>query len=153
MMHLVGHSGKRCPSYKAEDCIDIFSKIWVDWKRHVNAALGYKRTGTLNALNGDDDHLIKREAKTYWNRLEMKGRREKVIHDVEVEHKAGRLQRTAAGIKAPIVPYPKTGKMDVILEFQDDEYPQLAEGEHAADSDDDHMAAALVDQKEADSDS
>ena len=67
MIHLVRSTGKRCPTYTAEQCIDIFAKIWTDWRRHVEAAKGYKRTGTLNKLDGSEDHLIVREAKKYWD--------------------------------------------------------------------------------------
>ena len=137
MIHLVRSTGKLCPTYSAEQCIDIFAKIWADRKRHVEAAKGYKRTGTLNALDGSEDHLIVREAKQFWDRLDMPNRRNQVIHDVEVEHAANRLRWTPSDIKRLIVPYPKTGHMDVIREFQDDEHLSLEEGGGAHDSDSD----------------
>ena len=64
----------------------------------------------------------------------MPSKRKKIIHDVDVEYEAGRLRWTPTHIKALMVPYPKTGHMDIIQEFQDDEYPQLEKGEKAADS-------------------
>lgn len=148
MMHLVRWTGKRCPTYNPEQCIEIFTKIWADWKRHVEAAKGYKRIGTLNALDGKEDHLITREAKRYWDRLDMPSKRDRIIHDVDVEYEAGRLRWTPTDIKALIVPYPKTGHMDTIREFQDDEYPQLEKGENAADSEEE-----LADHTDSDNDS
>ena len=59
----------------------------------------------------------------------MAARRQKVIHDVEVEHAAGRLSWTSGHIKALIAPYPKRGHMDTLKEFQDDEYPPLTDGQ------------------------
>ena len=134
MIHLVRATGKRCPTYNAEQCIEVFSKIWLDWRRHKEAAKGYWRTGTMNALDGSEDQLIVREAKQYWDRLDMGTRRKQVIHDIEVEHAAGRLSWTPSHIKALIVPYPKTGHMDVIREFQDDDYPPLEDGQEDIDS-------------------
>ena len=135
MMHLVRSTGKRCPTYTAEQCIDIFARIWHDPRRHVEAARGYWRTGTLNALDGSEDNLIVREARKYWDRLDMDRRRKQVIHDVEVEYAAKRLRWTPTHIKALILPYPKTGHMDVIKEFQDDEHPPLDDADDADDSD------------------
>ena len=141
MIHLVRATGKRCPTYNSEQCIDIFSRIWLDSRRHVEAAKGYWRTGTLNALDGSEDHLIVREAKTYWDRLDMSKRRERAIHDVEVEFAARRLRWIPSHIKALIVPYPARGHMDVIQEFQDDEYPPLADGqEESADGEQQEQA-------------
>ena len=135
MMHLVRSTGKRCPTYTAEQCIDIFARIWHDPRRHVEAARGYWRTGTLNALDGSEDNLIVREARKYWDRLDMDRRRKQVIHDVEVEYAAKRLRWTPTHIKALILPYPKTGHTDVIKEFQDDEHPPLDDADDADDSD------------------
>ena len=54
-----------------------------------------KRTGTLSALalDGSEDHLIGQEAKIYWDRLDMANKRQRVIHDVEVEFNAGRKRK------------------------------------------------------------
>ena len=77
MIHLVRATGKRCPTYNAEQCIDIFSKIWLDSRRHLEAAKGYWKTGTLNALDGSEDHRITREAaEIFWDdALDMRGER------------------------------------------------------------------------------
>ena len=134
MIHLTRATGRGCPSYSPQECIDIMAKIWADPSRHIEAAKGYKRTGTLNALNGDEDHLIVREAKVFWDRLDMPTKREQAIHDVDVEFNAGRLRWNATALRSLIAPYPKTGHMDVIHEFQDDDC--LADGGgHACDSD------------------
>ena len=134
MMHLVRSTGKRCPTYDHKECVDIFTKIWSNLKLHVGAAKGYKKTGTTNALDGSEDHLICREAAKYWRKLDMPAKREQVLHDVDVEFNEGRLSWCYADIKRLIVPYPKTGHMDTIKEFQDDEFPGLKVGESAADS-------------------
>ena len=135
MMHLIRHTGKRCPTYSNDQCIDIFARIWANVARHEEAAKGYKRTGTLNALDESEDGLIVREAKTYWDRLGMRHKREKVIHDVDVEYKAGRLRWCSSHIQGLIVPYPKRGHMDTIEDCQDD---GDSDGKSVADSASEH---------------
>ena len=129
MMHLVRSTGRKCPSYNPQQCIDIMAKIWADPKKHVDAAKGYWRTGTLNALDGSEDNLICREAKVYWDRLDMPAKRLRVIEEIDEEIEKGRLRWTFLNIRRRIVPYPKTGHMDEIKEFQDDDFPQLQEGQ------------------------
>jgi hypothetical protein len=121
MIHLTRSTGRSCPTYSPQECIDIMAKIWTDPLRHIEGAKGYKRTGALNALDGSEDGLICREAKVFWDRLDMPAKRARVICDVDTEFHAGRLKWNAASIGELIVPFPKTGFMDTIHEFQDDD--------------------------------
>ena len=138
MMHLIRHTGRRCPTFGADQCIEIFALIWANWARHEEAAKGYKRTSTLNALDGSEDKFIVREAKKYWDRLDMPRRRERVIHDVDVEYEAGRLRWCPSHIQGLIVPYPKTGHMDIIEDCQDEECPALEDAKGDIDSASEH---------------
>jgi hypothetical protein len=126
-----------CPCPKEEACIDWMAHVWSDVHIHEEACKGYKKTGTTNALNGDDDHLICREAKLFWNRLGIKQKRENAIHGVKVEVDAGRLPWSYENVYSIIKPFPARGALDETVEFQDDEVVTLEPGELAWDDDDD----------------
>ena len=102
--------------------------LWLREGLHVQACKGYKYTGIKNALDGSEDYMIVREAAQFWKDLKMRDRVNKAVHDVEVECTAGRLQWSYQGVYSLIAPFPPRGKLDVLLEFQDDE-EVTAEGE------------------------
>ena len=52
--------------------IDIMIEVMSDVNLHLKATAGYKMTGTTNALDGTEDHLINREAEIFWNELGMR---------------------------------------------------------------------------------
>jgi len=62
-----------------------------------------------NALTGEEDHLICRETRTFWDELEMWSVRQEVVHDVEVEWAAGRLRWSFEGVSSIIVDFPARG--------------------------------------------
>ena len=51
-----------------EENIDIMIRVMSDVDLHLTATAGYKRTGTTNALNGDEDAMIKNEAAVFGRR-------------------------------------------------------------------------------------
>jgi len=129
-------TGDCMPTPTPQDCIGFIAEAWSDPQLHADAAKGFKRTGCLNNLDGTEDDEIVREAGYFWNHLKMGKKRDAMVHFVKAEVAAGRLKWTPEDINGLIPLYPKTGKMDKLEEFMDDEYPALEDGEQAYLSDD-----------------
>ena len=55
-----------------EENIDLMITVMSDLELHLTATAGYKRTGTTNALNGDEDGKIKNDALLFWKEMDMR---------------------------------------------------------------------------------
>ena len=104
-----------------QNCVSWMVDIWSNPQLHLDASKGFKRTGITNALDGSEDHFIAREAKYFWQNLNMASQRNAAIHDVAIEVEAVRIQWDFAGVYSLVSDFPETGHLDKILEFQDDE--------------------------------
>ena len=120
-------SGAKVPKLKAERCIDIMVRVLSQWRLHANAADGYKKTGANVALDGSEDHLICREAKTAWNDQHMREKTNREVEIVKREFKEGRLKWTYADVRRLITPYPKR-KCDKVLQRQGELASVVGEG-------------------------
>ena len=84
----------------SEENIDIMIKVMSDKNLHLQAAKGYKYTGTTVALDGSEDYFICREAKVFWEELGMRKRINSAVAEVEAKHKAGFLPWTYTTMKS-----------------------------------------------------
>ena len=109
------------PVPKCEQCVTWMANIWSNPQLHLNAVKGFKRTGITNALDGSEDLLIVREAGHFWNSLNMPAQRSAALHDVSVEIEAERIKWTFAEVYSLVSDFPRTGHLDQLAEFQDDE--------------------------------
>ena len=57
-----------------EENIDIMIEVMSSTELHLRASRGYKYTGTLVRLDGTEDMMICREAKDFWDELQMRKR-------------------------------------------------------------------------------
>ena len=104
-----------------EENIDIMIEVMSDLELHLRACRGYKYTGTLVALDGSEDFKICREAKEFWNEMNMRTRINSAVAEVEAQFQAGKLPWTWATVQSLITPFPKKGQLDVVLPGQEDE--------------------------------
>jgi hypothetical protein len=131
---------KATPIPRPENCIQWMASVWADPSLHVNAAKGFWSTGIANALDGSQDHLIVREAKQFHVALEIPSIRQQLLLDVAEEVRDGRLWWSYEKVFSLVQPFAKTGVLDSLVDFQDDELvvedgePPWAEP--ASDSDD-----------------
>jgi hypothetical protein len=109
------------PVPKCEQCVTWMANIWSNPQLHLNAAKVFKRTGITNALDGSEDLLIVREAGHFWNSLSMPAQRNAAVHDVSVEVAANRIKWAFADVYKLVSDFPRTGHLDQLVEFQDDE--------------------------------
>ena len=109
--------GKACPVTRREDAMAWMSLVWLQPRLHADAAQGFKKVGVTNALDGADDDLVCREARSYWDRLCMKEQRASAVADVDEEVQAGRLRWTYKDVYSVISDHPHRGHLD----FQPDD--------------------------------
>ena len=98
------------PVARVQDCIAWMAALWSQQWLHQAAAEGFKKVGLSNALNGDDDRLICREALRFWNDLGMNAARTNAMHDVDVELAAGRLDWSYESVCKVLAPFPVRGR-------------------------------------------
>jgi hypothetical protein len=101
--------------------IDIMIRVMSDVKLHLTATAGYLRTGTTNALNGDQDAEIKNEAAVFWKEMDMRTAVNAAVADAKQRCKDGLIPWTYAAIKKEITPYPNKHCLGVVLPGQEDE--------------------------------
>ncbi len=130
------------PRNKPEKCIDMMVEVLSRTALHLHAADGYVKTGMTVALNGDEDHMIVREAGEFWNELRMREKINSAVAEVREEVEAGRIRWTEVDVQRLIRPYPKHTKVDALLEMmQDDTW--MEEGERAYQEDEEAEAEAV----------
>ena len=61
----------KMPSASNAQCIDWMAEVWSDRRLHEQARKGYNLIGCANALDGTEDHLIAREARVFWDKLDV----------------------------------------------------------------------------------
>ena len=109
--------GKACPLTRKEDAMAWMSLVWFQPRLHADAAQGFKKVGFANALDGTEDDRVCREARSYWDRLQMKHLRASAVADVDEEVRAGRMRWTYRCVYSVIGDHPKRGHLD----FQPDD--------------------------------
>ena len=75
ILALSQEAGGKMRDLTEEDCINFMIDAMSNPKPHLLASDGFKLTGLTVALDGSEDHLIKREAKEIWD---MEGMRERI---------------------------------------------------------------------------
>ena len=88
----------------AEENINIMIEVMSDRQLHLQACKGYKYTGTTVALDGTEDHKICREAKDFWNELDMRKHINSAVAEVEANYKAGLLPWNYKTVQSLITP-------------------------------------------------
>ena len=74
---------------------------------HVRACEGFCKVGLGSSLTGGEDVMICREAKQFWDELNMVDERERAITTVREEWHAGRLTWDMDTVYSLIVPFPE----------------------------------------------
>ena len=107
--------------------------VWAQPELHLSAVAGYKKVGLASALAGEEDNLICREARGFWDELHMPRLRQEVLQTVEVEFTAGRLQWTFEDVSSLVVPFPRVGGA---ADFQPDDEGSESDDERSESDDD-----------------
>ena len=84
---------------------EVLDDIALTWRRleHLEGVRGHKRTGLSNCLQGNDDALITREAKIFWDDLEIPKLRAEWIAEVDhlVDHEGLTFESVHTLVKHP----------------------------------------------------
>ena len=90
----------------------------------LTATAGYKRIGTTNALNGDEDDEIKNEAAVFWKEVDMRTAVNAAVADAKQRCVAGKIPWRYAAIRKEIKPYPHKNCLHVLHPGHEDEATQ-----------------------------
>ena len=133
---LARETGRPLVNLSRRDMVAMMIAAMRDENLHLQACAGYKKTGTTNALDGSEDFLICREAKTFWEECKMREQINSAVAEVEERWARGDLRWNYKSVQSLIGAYPRRGKLDVVLPGQEDEatpdpdgVPWEAEGE------------------------
>ena len=85
--NLIAHSTSQ---HQLCQVVDDVCAVWRSLD-HTAGVAGHKRTGIANALDGSEDHLIRRQAKVCWNELGMSAIRDAEFKAVEAKVADGSL--------------------------------------------------------------
>ena len=107
-----------CPVPRKEDCLTWMGAIWGERRLHEQAALGFKKVGLSNALDGTEDGMICREARDYWDELGMSEAKQEAIAAVREEVLASRLEWSRRAVDQVVLPHPERGR---VLDFLPDD--------------------------------
>ena len=72
----------------------LLGMLFANSDLHLQACKGYKTTGTTVAFDGSEDHLIGKDAKEFWDELDMRSRIDRELHALEGRWHAGELKWT-----------------------------------------------------------
>ena len=75
-----------------QDCIEAWACCW-DAHDHTRGIMGHKYIGLSNAWDGKEDHLIRRDARIFWDELTMDAERELQAAIGTQDVAAGRLRQ------------------------------------------------------------
>jgi hypothetical protein len=136
-------TGVIVPSASEGERLDMLEEVWGRRLLHIKASEGYKSTGATVALDGTEDHLIVREAGTFWHELGMREKINREVAQVRREVEAGRLGWSAADVQGLILPYPKNKEVDSMMEkMRDDTELEAGEVPFATDTPGDGSVAS-----------
>jgi hypothetical protein len=107
----------------------IWSQKWL----HERAAQGFEKVGLSNVLDGSEDHLICRDARVFWDEMNMGEARLEAVAAVSEEVAAGRLHWSRDAVDQVVVLRPVRGRR---LDYHPDDEGS-ASGHESAFTDDD----------------
>ena len=103
--------GKAVPRCPPKTCIDNMVDVLSQRELHINAAVGYVKTGWLCSLSDSSgDQFIVREAGAFWKELGMRTKVNAAVAAVRAKVAAGRLQWTESDVQRLIKPHPRRKK-------------------------------------------
>jgi hypothetical protein len=123
------------PLTRKSDAVAWIAAVWAQPELHLSAVAGYKKVGLTNALTGEEDNLICREAREFWDELHMARLRQEVVQTVEVEFAAGRLQWNFEDVSNLVLPFPRVGGAADFQPDDDGSESDDSRGESDGDSD------------------
>ena len=96
---------------------------------HLQGCLGYELTGTTVAFDGTEDWMISRDARIFWDELNMRERIDNELQRLQQRHHAKELIWNFENVQREIIRYPKRGKHDAEPEGMEDEPADSVDGE------------------------
>ena len=86
---------------------------------HSAAVRGHKRTGLSVSLSGNEDHLINRDARVFWDELGLGRVRDQEVKAIREAVASGRLSWCRADLESLREPFPNNNDMGILREGQE----------------------------------
>jgi hypothetical protein len=115
MLALMDMRPHSLPTMKPEDCLRLLADVYHNNPMHAGAAAGFKHNFITNRLDGSEDHRGSAPLRRFWMQLQLPALREQAIGDLKRRCADGSFTWTKAGVKDLIVPFEKTGFLDVLV--------------------------------------
>ena len=91
----------RTPQQVIDDVVAVWRGL-----DHSEGVRGHKRTGLSNDLSGSEDHLVNRDARTFWDELRFGEVRDREVKSVREAVERGDLSWCKADIDSLRAPFP-----------------------------------------------
>ena len=104
-----------------EENVLILATVFSNKELHLQGCKGYKYTGTTVAFDGSEDELIGKDARQFWDEMDMRARIDKELKILRRRHQDKELMWNFENIQKAVIPYPKHGKYDAEPEGMEDE--------------------------------
>ena len=113
-----------------EENIMILATVFSDKNLHLQGCKGYKYTGTTVAFDGSEDEMIGKDARQFWDEMDMRARIDKELKRLKQRHDDKELIWNFENVQKEVIPYPKHGKYDAEPEGIEDEAVESVVAEH-----------------------
>ena len=77
---------------------------------HLQGCKGYKYTGTTVAFDGSEDFMIGKDARQFWDKMDMRAIINKELERLCQRHDAKELIWDFENVQKEVIPYPQHGK-------------------------------------------
>ena len=128
LVHKAREQGGGLVDLTPEENISIMNQVMANKDLHLKASRAYKYTGTTNALDGSEDHLITGYAKEFWDEHGMRQQIDEAVKDIEGRWQTGILPWNLKTVMSLIQPYPERCEMDEWRPGMEDEATEDPDG-------------------------
>ena len=128
LVHKARGQGGGLVDLTPEENISIMNQVMANIDLHLKASRAYKYTGTTNAFDGSEDHLITGDAKVFWDEHGMRQQIDEAVNDIEERWQAGILPWGLKTVMSLIQPYPERCEMDEWRPGMEDEATEDPDG-------------------------
>ena len=104
-----------------EENVMILAAVFSVESLHLQACKGYKYTGTTVAFDGSEDELIGKDARQFWDELDMRAKINRELSRLKKRYDDGDLIWSYENVQKEVLSYPKHGKYDAEPEGMEDE--------------------------------
>ena len=85
----------------------LLAHVLSDPEIHLHGCKGYRLTGTTVAFDGSEDWMIGKDARQFWDEMDMRARINKELRRLKQWHDNKELIWDFENVQKDVIPYPK----------------------------------------------